>query len=345
MKKEKTLQLDRPIGKTLLLALLIAFLVLLLAEIVLRQPAVQNVLPAPSIGSSHKKLDLNFSFLERLIKEEGPVDFLFIGSSMVKASIDPEILAAAYNRQSGKRILCFNFGVAGFTARATANLARILVEKYQPRVLVWGISPESFIQGAGRKARELLAVNPWYRYKTGDFSIPGWLTEHSQTFKYFLRLKIWLENPTLSRELALREDGMSRYGFSRKNREGNVQADNVLRANDLNQFLRHKELHLSQQAFATLKKVASLSSNVHIIWVEIPVHQSIDRIYKKTPGLRQDIRNSIIKVASQEKIDLIQSQHLVEIPDSGWKNMNHMNVKGAEIFSDWLGVQLAKEKI
>ena len=345
MKTDKTLQINKPLGKTVVLGLLILAVTLTAMEFLARVPVVQSMLPAPSIGSAHKKLDLNFSFLDRLTEEDGPVDFLFIGSSMVKASIDPEILSASYLRESGKSIRCFNFGVAGFTAGATANMADILVRKYKPTVLLWGISPESFIQGAGQKARQQLEINPWYKYQKGDFSISGWLTEHSTAFKYFLRFKIWLENPTLSRELALREDGMSRYGFSRKNREGKLQADNNLDRNRLKAFLKSKTLNLSQQALSTMRKVAALKSEVKVVFVEIPVHGSIETIYDQTPELREEIKEKIIQFAAQEKIELIQTQSLQTIPDSGWKNMNHMNVKGADLFSQWLGKQLAQEKI
>ncbi len=343
--KGNTLQITKPVGKTLAASLLLLALALPALELLARLPITISLLPSPSIGSAHKKLDLNFSFLDRLVNEEGPVDCLFIGSSMVKASIDPEIISRVYKQESGQTIRCFNFGVAGFTPRVAANLAEILIEKYKPRVLIWGISPESFIQGAGRKAKEMLELNAWYRYQKGEFNLPGWLTEYSQAFRYFLRGKIWLENPMLSRELSLRERGMSRYGFSRKNRE-KEPAGIALKVQKNNKaFPKDKKLYVSNDAFFSLKKLLAFKSRVQLILVEIPVHPSITGVYKKTPDLRGKIRENIAKIAAEEKIPFIQSHHLEPIPDKGWKNINHMNVRGADIFSEWLGIQLAKEKL
>ncbi len=339
----KTLQLKKPIGKTLVLAMLLLAVTISVLELMARLPLINAILPAPSIGTPHKKLDLNFSFLDRLIQEEGSVDCLFIGSSMVKASIDPEIISKTIAEMNGKKIRCFNFGVAGFTPMVAADLAEIMIRKYNPRILVWGVSPESFIEGAGRKAKDLFKSNPWYRYQMGKFNLQGWLTEHSKAFRYFLRFRIWLERPQLSRELTLRENGMSRYGFSRKNREQLLQPAPLGLPEENEIIPESQKLYFSQKAFSDLKKVAKHTSNTKIVLIEIPVHKSIKRIYKNNKNLRTSIRETILQFVTDENIPFIRSQHLELIPDDGWKNMNHMNVKGADIFSDWLGIQLAKE--
>jgi len=341
--KSQTLQLKRPIGKTLIVASLILAILLPLLELAARLPLVNSLLPAPSIGSSHKKLDLNFSFLDRLVQEEGPVDCLFIGSSVVKSSIDPEIVSRIYEDATGQSIRCFNFGVSGFTPVVASGLAEILLRKYKPRVLAWGISPESFIKGAGRNAKEMLRPNPWYRYHMGDFNLQGWLTEHSLAFRYFLRFRIWLERPALSRELALRENGMSRYGFSRKNRVGNLEQIDLHDPEVNGMIPADHTLSISEKGIAALGKILSYKSQYKIVLIEIPAHESIEKAYQNSPGLRDTIRDMLVQKAAEENVPFIQSEHLELIPTEGWKNVNHMNVKGADIFSEWLGNQLAKE--
>jgi hypothetical protein len=103
---------------------------------------------------------------------EGPVDCIFIGSSMVAVGIDPQVFAEAYTAQTGDPLRCFNFGQLGFTAFESAEWAEIVIRRYHPRLLIYGHSMRDYNSLA---EGELAAPtnNPWELYQLGEFTIEG----------------------------------------------------------------------------------------------------------------------------------------------------------------------------
>src|SRR4051794_37844514 len=118
-----TLQVTRPIvGPVTRAAVIILIVVLGGSEVLARSAPIQSILVAPSVGSEQYQLGPKLLLLDRLIQRDGPVDCIFIGSSMVLRGIDPEIVSAAYRDETGRSIKCFNFGLFSLDAAAAGKL-------------------------------------------------------------------------------------------------------------------------------------------------------------------------------------------------------------------------------
>jgi hypothetical protein len=340
--KERTLKIRRPFGRTILLAAILLIILLVLVETAARTDFVRDALPAPSIASGHNKLDLKLFLLDNLIKEAGRVDCIFLGGSDANAAINPEIFSRVFEKRTGEKLICFNFGLAGFIPPAAALIAKILVEKYHPRLLVWGFTPSTFGDEFKRKPTGIVTRNPWCRYRLGDFNFEGWLTEHSYAYRYFLRFRTWLERPDYSDELSKREERISKYGYHTPERIGRVMRfkRDEEKENRFREIL--SKFDIAVKAAAALEQVLRLHSQTKIVLVDIPVHSDLLTLHERGVDVNRKIAAYIKKRAGQKGVLFLSANRFGFIPEKGYKDLSHMNTTGAKIFSRWLGRQIAK---
>ena len=336
------MKIRRPFGRAILLAVLFLFILLALAEFAARTDFVRDALPAPSIASGHNKLDLKLFLLDNLIAETGRVDCIFLGGSDMNAAINPELFSRVLEKRTGQKLICFSFGLDGFIPPAAALMARILVDKYHPRLLVWGFSPTSFGDEFKRKPTTIITQNPWCRYRLGEFNLEGWVTEHSYAYRYFLRFLIWLERPDYSDELSKREGRLSRYGYLtpervrkampyKRNREKEKRFREILSGFDI-----------AAEAAAALEQVLQLRSQTKIIMVDIPVHSKLLNLHERGVEVRHKTASYIEKRTGQAGVLYLPINDPGFIPRKGFKDINHMNTFGAGIFSRWLARKIAR---
>src|SRR5512146_2285006 len=131
--KPETLRISRPFGSTFLLSLIIFPLLLGFTEIFSRTLLVDPIFPPPSVNSTVPELDVKLDYLNQLIKRDGAVKCILLGSSQVDGGIDPAALSKAYSDKMGKSITCYNFGLATLTGETVGVMAQVLVKKYHPR--------------------------------------------------------------------------------------------------------------------------------------------------------------------------------------------------------------------
>lgn len=344
MRKQKY-PLQFPFGRTLGLALILLIILLGLAEIGARTDFIRTALPAPSLGGPIQTLGIKFAYLNDLIKKEGHVDCIFVGSSMVLVSLDSEIFSNAYKTHTRKNIVCFNFGTKGFLPPAVAILTRILTEKYQPKLIVWGLSPISFSNKVIQERTKKLLMNiPWSRYRLGDFNVEGWLSDISYAYRYYLRFRIWMEQPEYSKALMRLEPKISRYGrrVKRSNKLTALVPKKKKISKVLEKLTNFKLPKKATDAMEQLMQLDSQENQVQVIIVEIPVHKRILSLYGRGSKDHYRTISYINKRVKHHGIFFIPTMHLNLIPDEGWSNLNHMNNLGAQIFSSWLGEQIGQ---
>lgn len=340
--KERTLKIKRPFGRTLTLSFIIIVILSVLLETTARLDSVQSVLPSPTIASGHRRLDLKLFFLDRLVKEEGRVDCIFLGGSDMNAALNPGLFSRVFEEKTGEKLICFNFGLAGFIPQAAALMARILVEKYHPRLLVWGFSPISFGDEFKRKPATIVKQNSWCRYRLGDFNFEGWLTEHSYAYRYFLRFRTWLERPVYARSLSSREGRLSKYGYLPAERTGKF----ILFKQDEEKEIRYKEIladfDISVKAATALEQVLRLGSRTKVVLVDVPAHPAVLTLHERGAGAYRKALSYVKKRAGQRGVLFLAHDRFDFIPGKGYKDLGHMNTIGAKLFSRWLGRQMAK---
>ena len=336
--KESTLCLSWPFGQTLALAVVVLLLMVSGLEMVFRLPAVESRLPTPSIGSNHEQLEIQVYRLHRFAAS-GPVDCIFLGSSMVRSGIQPATFADAYRQQTGQSLRCFTFGLSGLTASAAGLLADYLVNTYHPRLLVYGVSPRDFneavaVQGfSGAK----LARLDWMRYQRGAFTITGWLFARLYAFQYAYFYRDGL-TPGFADKLDRRRAAESQLGP-----DGYAPSDHVMSwpisPTEKDHITRlYQDYKPLPEELAGFQRIIALhqSGRTRLVLVEVPFYPDIVTQLLGVEAYR-DFNRQIESYASPAGVLYWPTTLLDLIPPEGWDNLNHLNTTGAEAFSQWLG--------
>jgi hypothetical protein len=337
----RTLQLSLPFGQTLALAALVLLVIAGAAEFVFRLPAVESRLPAPSIGSDHDQLEVQVYRLHQFAAA-GPVDCIFLGSSMVLRGINPAVFTDSYAAKTGESLRCFTFGLSGLTASAAGLLADYLVHTYHPRLLIYGVSPRDFNKAVVMQgfSGDQIANLDWMRYQRGAFNLTGWFFDHSRAFQYTYFYRDWLL-PGFAARLESRrraESEISPDGYAPSTRVltwpiSTAEKNHVVRL--------YRDYEPLPEELAGLQQIVGLhqSGQTRLVIVEVPFYL--------------DIVTQLLGVDTYERFNRRVESYTIPagvlywpttlldlIPDEGWNNLNHLNTTGAEIFSRWLGEQI-----
>ena len=182
--KSDTLQLNRPLGKIFWLTIILLIFLGGVAEWITRLESFQAPLTPPKMGSRHYQLGHKLALLDAEVKRNGPIDCVMVGSSMVDVGFNPNSYQTGYHETAGRDIRCFNFGIDASSAVSTAALVKILVEDYHPRILIFGTDPRDYGIASDDRDPAVILNTSWVQYRQGDFSVEGWLLDHSYLFRY-----------------------------------------------------------------------------------------------------------------------------------------------------------------
>jgi hypothetical protein len=343
MGNSKTLQLTHMTVRTIIYALILLVFVGGAAELLARNQTIQELLPFPSVGSSHRVFEGRITLLDKFVEQQGHVDCIFLGSSMVGVGINPDVFSQVYSSLVGEDIDCFNFGLQGLTASTAAIMANYLVEEYQPYLIIYGISARDFSKKAGAPAAIALDI-PWMRYQSGDFSLEGWLVEHSYAFRYMLVYRNWMtaDIDEFKSNVYVFFKGSTLNGYS------NVKRifENILSPPDpvleKSFFMTMSDYEVSQKDNHGLVNLLALQdSDTQIVLAELPVHSTYMLFFENGEKDYQIFIDHVEELTSKQDAIFWQVMHLNIIPDDGWMNRNHLNSTGASIYSQWLGEKIA----
>ena len=334
--KDRIWQVSPAAARTPALALALLVFLLLLGEVGARSALVRSRLAAPSIGSRSRFFDLQLSRLDRMAKDDGGVDCIFLGNSLVLFGMDPDSFSAAYEARGGSRLRAYNFSIPGLLASDNAALARILTEDYRPSLIIYGMTPRDFSDRSNRFAFESI---PWVRYRMGFASVDGWLVEHSRAFRYLLLSENKLP---AAAERAMRgfDSRAPRGFFPFEPATTNVEGAAFVNAMKLvSAELKHSMAPAQVSALGALLKVRD--GGTQLVLLEMPMRldpsewsADLSAGYRKMWGeFRSVLQASGATVWSPPPQGIV--------PADGWLDAWHMNARGASPFSRWLGERLA----
>jgi len=330
--RPNTLKLTLPAGYTLVLAAVFVALYVLLIEVALRVPALQSRLPAPSVRSQHFDFEIK---LQRL-REMGSVDCVFLGTSIVDRGLSPADFEQAYQDAAGGPITCFNFGVDGAGEYTGVLLAEYVMRAYQPRLLVFGVSPRL---GNGWDEGSL-AWLPWLKYQQGEFSPRGWLAEHSRLYGYSRPLANDLTGTLSGERRAFLDRMILANGFYPTDEritfpmlpgdEGRLERSNYA---------------ISEAWLSRLDDMLAFHRppQTRVVIVEMPVHPvalegRADRLSDYAASM-----SAITERAEAKGVLFFETNRLdVLAADENWADFNHLNATGARALSRWLAEQIAR---
>ena len=332
-----------------LLILTVTFLCVLSAvlELLARLPWLEKVSPYRSVGNFDYQFELKWFRLQDYVKSHAGVDIIILGSSLVNTGIDPDIIAQTYFQQTGVHPRIFNFGVEGMTISPNSVIARLLLERYHPALLIYVTEMRDYIAGNGLEVETPFRQDAWLRYQTGDFNLVGWSAEHSSALQHYLPFRNWARSD-FSETITVyfkRYQETSASGYEPDSAIG-VNIDLPPNPNDpaeAQNFKDYGNYQIAAARLADLKSILALGKDKGTaVWVvEMPVHPTF-YVYVGGEIVHQQFQHTISSVVTTNAGSFLPAETcLGTIPLKGRSNRWHLNYIGAPYFSKCLGSQLA----
>ena len=332
-----------------LLILTVTFFCVLSAslELLARTPWLEQVSPYRSVGNFDYQFELKWFRLQDYVKSHGGVDIIILGSSLVNTGLDPDIVAQTYFQQTGVHPRIFNFGVEGMTISPNSVIARLLVARYHPALLIYVTEMRDYIAGIGLEYETPFLNDPWLRYQTGHFNLAGWLRDHSAALQHYLPFRDWgrSDYPATIALYLKRYQETSASGYEPDMGIG-VNIDIPPNPDDPAEAQNFKDYGNFQIAAARLGDLKSIldfsKSQGTAVWVvEMPVHPTF-YVYVGGETVHQQFQQTISAFVTGNAGSFLPAETcLGTIPLNGRSNRWHLNYIGAPYFSNCLGSQLA----
>ncbi|NDJ79099.1 MAG: hypothetical protein GYB65_22850 [Chloroflexi bacterium] len=336
MTRPSTLHLRFPLGQTLALALALVVVIAGMAEGAARLLLDGSDRPT-AIGSENPTLDVKIGMLDRL-DAEGGVDCIFLGSSVVLNGLDPAAFAVAFRTQTGTDITCYNFGVPALTAQSAGLLAELLVERYEPRLLVYGFTLRAVGERSAQAAEvyDSIADTPWVAYQRGEANAQGWLVEHSTLLRHYLAYRNWPHDDYTTWRAQFTDappDGYEPFLVTRPFDPATIETPSYFRA-----------YALSPAELDGLETILALSDGTQVLLVEMPLPLFVLEMFDGgAAGYDALLSGEIGDLAAAYDVPLWTTSALDLIPAVGWaEDAHHVNHRGAQLLSRWLAEQVAQ---
>ena len=331
-----SLRLTRPRGGVLLLTVIFMAVLLGLCELVARTSLPRTWGLIPSVASV-PRLAIALAKLDTFVAQEGGVDCVFLGNSVVYRGIDPRAFRAAYRRRAGRDIRCFNFGIRSIPVTSAADLAELVVQRYHPALLIYGSTARDYSPYAEQSAvYARVAAEPWVRYQLGEFTVTGWLTAHSVAYQYYLTHRNWMRAGYAAelRDRLWQEVWTWADGYSPKRPAiGRVDHSVVL-----------ADYRVMPQSLAGLQRIVRLDGHgVQVVLLEMPIPPTTVRMFPRGERDYQQFIDAVSEVARAAGVPFWRTAGADIVPPRSWIDWGHMNARAARIFGEWLGTRVAAD--
>ncbi len=305
----------------------------------------ESVFPLRSVGNYHTQFEIKWFKLEDYVRENGGVDVILLGNSMVNTGINPKIMAARYKELTGQDARIFNFGVEGLTIEPLSDLAKILMEKYHPRVIILYTEMRDYIAGNGNQTTSDFISNAWIQQQLGNGSLEGFLESNSLALQRVLPLRFWGQSDFLDNYLfeIKRQNDTSKQGYEPEKKVGKdiTTAPNPDDPDEVDNFALFKDYKIDPARQATLENILSYSDQGTLLIVtEIPVYPTF-YAYVEDPSVREDYLLKISSIVDGSGGIFVPAVSYDLIPLSGRADNHHLNKEGAAVYSKLLAEQLA----
>lgn len=330
------LRLHWPFGRTLALGLVFAAALAGVVELAARSGLLRALLPPETVGGGLVQLDRKLVFLREQIAQGGPVDCLYLGSSQVYRGIDPEIVDGVLRQAGTEGFRSFNFGLGGMSETSEARIARILVDRFRPRLIVVGASSYGLYERKDRDQFEShLATSPWYLVHQGEFSLEGWLSDRSAAYRQFRGYQFWRDlSPEAEVKLRQAIRGMTARGYGHTD-PGEFRGIDRGARRDLSRF------EVSPDRLSALGELLRLRApGLAVVVVEVPVSEAALQYFGNGESDHQRALDEIEAVTRRHGVPFWRYPAERTIPEQGWADFIHLNRAGAEVYSRWLGERL-----
>jgi hypothetical protein len=323
------LALTRELATLFAAAVATAAIALGAAEGLCRLPAVRSRLPMPSYGSG-PWLDVALARLSEFAAEEGDVECVVLGSSVVLHGIEAQQLSLGFAAVTGRPLHCFAVGLPALTPRGAVALASVLAADLRPRMLIYAVAALDV-----RDDTDRYAESAWIRHRNGSPSLRGFVAEHSVAYRYFLALRYRMLLPSYLELRSVLESSVDRRGYFPKDPVflGRTPPFDdsrfpALAVNELTDLVRR------------LDQVAT-NHDAELFLVEMPTPE----IAGSPPyGISGRLIETVEAVAGREKINF-RRVSAEDVPARGFADGVHLNRSGAAACSARIGHWLGERAI
>jgi hypothetical protein len=188
---------------------------------------------------------------------------------------------------------------------------------------------------------------PWVAYRQGDFSLDGWLLDHSYLYRYrqhLDRLARFQFGGTLWSKTKV-ENEILPNGFTPQSKISTYINDPPHPGDDSFEVTYYTRIYSSYEMLdENLDSLESIldfnESGIQVIVVEMPVADGLYYFFGNRESDYNRFLSRVGELTSSYHVPFWQTEPLDFIPDNGWLDYSHLNSTGAEIFSTWLGQQV-----
>ncbi len=324
----KRLALRWPIGRTWLTAAACLAVLCLALEFLARTPAARRLFPVVSYGSTHPHFNTQVARILERTAAQGQLDCIFIGDSQVLHDIDPAVIEPLLSERLGRPVRCHNFGLGGMTPLSVEPVARMLIARFHPPLLVFGTSQMNYIASAMDASQASILASPWLAYELGNRSVDGWLLENSYLYRTYLgTLDRLFGSAELNEEI--QPDGHSTKFTSHTSMSLEEQLDYF---GDL-----YSNAVLSPPHVEGLQRLLALNEpGTRLIVVEMPIDPTYFKLNRGLRRLNPEYRAMLLSTASSAGTPLYLTQDSIHVPADGWQDLIHFNTAGSVFFSRYL---------
>jgi len=329
-------------GRTVLYFALALASLLLLAESVLRVPAVTRALPRPEPSLWHAPLvQTKLDYLKRFQAEYG-IDVLFIGNSSVQSGVSPDAFEAALGVQGISRRRSFNGAIEGLPPYGVRLFLQIYLRYAHPTVVVYGLTPQ-----------DLNSNSPWAHDVSGRIrdsilaqaesrsGLRGWaygkLLEYSSLFRYRYLLH----------QLVIRAGQVDDEPYVYFNERGFHPLPG--RLSDLPPAQRSRFFNragvLNYSAEGTqrqeIEKIVDICAarNIRLIFVNMPLSDHYYANFDRPRDYRTYL-DALRSLAKERAVPMWDMEHVPpgdNLTDKDFADFNHLNQWGAARLSALIG--------
>ena len=94
---------------------------------------------------------------------------------------------------------------------------------------------------------------------------------------------------------------------------------------------------MSAQNLAGLQQIVALArQGTQVLVVEIPVHPTYIAFFGRGEQDQDLFRATVAQMAQAQNVPFLPADPSLALPNADWVNRNHLNARGAVVFSDWL---------
>lgn len=352
-----SLKISRPHTPVATHAAILFAILCILAEVFARSSFVQARIPYQAYGTNHTQLEMQINQLDKFVRQNGAPDCFIFGSSQAFREVNTGVFEQAYEAASGEQVTCYNFGVTGSQIWTTSILAHILVGRYQPRLVIVGTSFLDYTEGREFQIDGRFQENDWLEYQEGKFTLNGWLTAHSHAWRAINLLSYAAPSGMRYSQVLGEvkkwegEIAASGYALSDKALDPSLPVDSTF-VNSMK--LEFGNFGVSERNLAALEEVIAFSqeAGAQVLIAEMAYHPALLELKDAKGQARADkeqIQDFILKVnmrlrsiAASRNVPFLDFDPSVSIPETGWFDLYHLNIYGAEVFSQWLGERAAQ---